>query len=225
MSFSFVGQRTPHQKLGMLMGEVARMGDKRHDPTLEHMTEIAREFDVKAYSGGWVNLQNWADLNVAPSVVSAFTTTTALLNPAPRPFVPANSVNIGTRFRLRCWGSLTNTGAYSFTIGMAWNGTGGTPIIASAAQTPATGPLPFWFEAEATVLQIGAASTASIIAQGMAWGVNATATTTVLVPATAPTALSSTFATTAAWNLTANGTWATSQAGITCYGHTVEQLN
>lgn len=223
----FLRRRTTVEKIERLLVK-AGSSYKFHDPALQDMAGIAHDLDAKAYAGGWVQLQNWNDLGIAPSSVNTFTTTTCILSPAPRAFIPANSVSIGTRFRMRCWGSIQSAaGTATFTIGTAWNGTGGTPIIASATQTPATGPLPFWYEAELTVLQIGAASTASIIGQGMAWGLGATPATSVLVPATAPTAVSTTFATTAAWNLTANSVCSASSAtnAFVTYGHSVEQLN
>ena len=225
---NLIRRRTPQQKLERLYLEVARLGGKRHDPTLEHMSEIAAELDATNYAGGWVNLLNWQDLNVAPASVNTFTTTTCILSPAPRPYIPANSVAIGTRFRMRTWGSIASAaGTATFTIGTAFNGTGGTPIMASAAQTPATGPLPFWYEAELTVLQIGAASTASIIGQGLCHGLGATPATAILVPATAPTALATTFFTTSAWNLTPNSVCSSGVSGnaFVTYGMTVEQLN
>lgn len=233
----FIHRRTTEETVARLIEKAARIAsakgtllgfaDPRSDPALRDMAGLAYDLGAKAYAGGWVQLQNWQDLGIGPASVNSFTTTTCILSPAPRPFIPANSVQIGTRFRLRAWGSIANSGSTTFTIGVAWNGTGGTPIIASATGTPGAGPLPFWFEAELTVLQIGAASTASIIGQGIALGLTATPTTPVLVPATAPTALSTTFATTAAWNLTANSVCGSSAAGnaFVTYGHTVEQLN
>ncbi len=208
--------------------QLSKMSHRFFDKRLAEMAELSAELGAKNYVGGFVNLANYSDLQQAPAVCSAFSTTAAIQNPAPRPFIGANTVSVGTRFRVRAWGSITNTGGYTLTLGLAFNGvpgTGGTPICASGAGTPATGPLPFWVEFEATILQVGAASTASIIAQGLGYGMTATPATAVLIPATAPTALATTFFTTSPWNLTVNGVWGTSQAGITCYGHAVEQYN
>lgn len=201
--------------------EVARF----HDPRIAEMAEIARDLDATAYAGGWVNLLNWQDDAAAPVAVNTFTTSTCIASPTPRPFIPANSLSIGTQLRVRAWGTVSSVaGTATTTLGLALNGTGGTVVCASAAQTPAITTVFTWLATfDATVLTIG--SSGSIIAGGWALGLNATPATPILIPASAPSAV--TVNTTQANSLTVNATWSTSNAAntYTTYGFTVEQLN
>jgi hypothetical protein len=199
------------------------------DRTIEHMAELAEASNAKALAGGWVQMANYPFVNVAPVQVNTFTTTTNLMSPAPQPYLPAGTINVGTRFRVRAWGAIQSAaGTATFTFGLAIGTTlPGTPICAGAAGTPTTGPLPLWLEFEATCLVAGAASTASIIAQGIQLGGTSTPTTPVLLPATAPTALAATWTTTAANAITVNSVCSVSSGtnGILLYGASVEQLN
>lgn len=213
------------EKIGRGLGLISG-GRQFHDRDIERMAELAHDLDATSYAGGWVQMINWPFLNVAPVAVNTFTTTQTIMSPSPQPYIPANSMNVGTRFRVRAWGSIASVaGTATTTIGLSI--TGPSVICASANQTPATGPLPWWFEGEVTVLVAGAASTASIIGQGIAFGLGATPATCVLVPATAPTAVTTTWATTVANAITVNGVWSVSNAGnsYTTYGASVEQLN
>jgi hypothetical protein len=218
-------RRSPHEKLERLLIQAARFDEGRSDPTIRNMAEIAAELDAKSYAGGWVNLLNWQDLNTAPAAVNTFTTTTCIASPTPRAFIPANSLALGTRLRMRSWGSLSSVaGTATTTIGAALNGTGGTVICVSAAQTPATTTVfTWWAEFEFTVMAVGASPT--IIGGGNALGLNATPTTVIIIPASAPAAVA--FVQTQANSITPNATWSASSASntYTTYGYTVEQLN
>jgi hypothetical protein len=211
--------------------DLSKLTSRFHDKTLGEMAEVAAQVEAKAYAGGWVQMANWGTTNYVPAVSASLTTASpgTILLPAANPpdaFLPANSLHLHTQLRMRVWGSITNSGAFTFALAGCIGVVGTTTaIIASATGTPATGPLPFWFESEYTVLQIGAAATSSIIGQGLAWGITATPATTVLVPATAPTALAATWSTQNANALVPTGWWGTAQAGITVYGYSVEQLN
>lgn len=196
-----------------------------HDPEVAKLAKVARDLSAQNYSGGWVNLCNYGDMETVPAAVNTFTTTTCIVSPAPRPFIPANSVNIGTRFRIRGWGTVSSVaGTATTTIGIAIGGTGGTVISASANQTPATTTVfTWWAEFEAIVLTVGPSGT--IIGGGWALGLNATPTTAILIPASAPASV--TMNTTVANSITINAVWSTSSASntYTCYGGSVEQLN
>jgi hypothetical protein len=203
-----------------LTGKVGRV-----DPDLERMMEVAHDLDARSYSGGWVQLLNYQDLETVAAAVNTFTTTTCIVSPTPRAFIPANSVSIGTQFRIRGWGTVSSAaGTATTTIGIALNGTAGTVICASAAQTPATTTVfTIWLEFHATVLTVGSSGT--IIGGGIAHGMNATPTTPILIPATAPASV--TMNTTQANSITVNATWSASSGSntYTLYAFSCEQLN
>ncbi len=209
--------------------QFAKIRSRFHDKELANLAELAYDLEAKQYALGFVQVLNYPFLNVAPVAVNSFTSTTSLMSPAPTPYIPANAINVGTRFRMRCWGSIASAaGTATFTFGASIGNTlPGTAVCAGAAGTPATGPLPLWLEFELTCLVTGAASTASIIGQGIQLGGTATPTTPVLLPATAPTALVTTWATTNANAITPASVCSVSAAGnsVLLYGATVEQLN
>lgn len=197
-----------------------------HDKEIEQMAAIAADLGASAYAGGWVQLVNWADEPYVPAAVNNFTTA-CIISQLPRAFIPANSVVLGTRFRIRAWGSYGITATPTIILGLGINPTtssAGTSVCASASQSPTAGTVnSWWAEFEATITAVG--SSGAIFGMGMAWGFNATATTAILIPAATPT--SATFNTTQANSLALYATWSSASASntLTTYGFTVEQLN
>jgi len=198
-----------------------------HDPSIERMAEIAHDLNATMYSGGWVNLLNFdsPEQDTAVTPKNTFTTMADICNPQ-RPFIPANSVKTGTIFRIMAWGTVGSAaGTATTTMGLYLNGAAaGTQLAVTAAQTPATSTVNCWnMDTQARVVSIGAAGT--IVTIGDVMGINATATTGVLMPATLPAAAA--FNTTQANSITIAASWSVSAAGNTysVHGFTVEQLN
>lgn len=198
-----------------------------HDPGTAAMADVARSLDARAYSGGWVQLLNYdsPEQSTYPQIKNTYTAIADIMPPQ-RPFIPANSVKVGSIFEVNAWGTITSVaGTATFVLSLMLNGSAGTLLGATAAQTPATTTIfPWHFRAFVTVLTIGAAGTCS--ASGVAWGLGAATTSAVLLPATgAP--ISAAIATTATNNITLAGTWSVSNAGnsTSVYGYHVLQLN
>jgi hypothetical protein len=210
------------------------------DADIERMANIAADIDARSYSGGWVNLLNYATATVVPTSVNTFTTITAVVSPFPDSFIPANSLHIGTRLRMRAFGTIQSAaGTATFTLvptfgATAGAGNGGTGIMGSTPAGTAggaTGTLGFFMDYDATVQVIGAASTAQIIGMGFAVGINATIGNVSLIQGaagiTTPTALATIFTTTAAQSFVPCSVCSSSSAtnAFLTYGFSVEQLN
>lgn len=200
---------------------------KFHDPELARMAEIAAELDAESYSGGWVQLLNWTDpeQGAAVSAKNTFTTIQDICNPQ-RPFIPANSLSVGTILRINALGTVGSAaGTATTTMALYLNGAAaGTQIAVTASETPATSTVNIWqLNAYAVILTIGSAGTMQTM--GQVTGLNATQATNIMFPATLPAAAA--VNTTQANSMTVAASWGTSAAGNTysVYVFTVEQLN
>lgn len=201
---------------------------KLHDPKLERMAAVARDLNAKMYPGGWVQLINpYNPEQDAPyPLVKNTYTTIADIMPPQRKFIAANTLNKGVQFHVHAWGTITSVaGTATFVMSLMLNGSAGTLLGATAAQTPATTTIfPWHLDAWGTVLTIGSAGT--IVFGGAAWGLGTATTSAILLPATgAP--ISAAIDTTAANSITLAGTWSVSNAGnsTSVYGYDVFQNN
>lgn len=202
-----------------------------NDPELKAAAEIARRYEadtgqkVKAYAAGWPQLVNWNTCGADSASNNTFTTIINI-GPTQQPNIPANSTNPagsssapsdGTLFKIEAFGIIGSAaGTATTTLGLNANGGAraaagsGTAIAISASQTPATSTVLTWqYYHHLSVISVGGAGT--IQGSGHAIGINATASTVVLIPATQ--AAAATWVSTQANYFNLVATWNTSAAG------------
>lgn len=193
----------------------AALGHTFAEPELANMAKVATDLGAMMYPGGWVQLMNWANLGNYPAPAKNTYTSIADITATSEvnaPCLPALSLKVGAQLHIVTWGtSGSAAGTATTTIGHYLNGAAsGTQMSISASQTPATSTVNNWrLESYAVVSAIGSSGT--ILTSGILLGLNATATTNVLVPTTQPSAAAintennNGITTAASWSLSAAG--------------------
>lgn len=138
---------------------------------------------------------------------------------------PANYLQAGQQFRLRCRGILSNTGTPTLVLGVYLGGVAGVALAATGALATASGlsSAPFLLDCDLRVESTGSAG--AIRALGAVTGPYGAAPT--LIPSSAPGGNSVAVNTGVAQVLTVGATWGTASASnsIQAVMFTVERLN
>ena len=201
-----------------------------NDPELARLARLAESLGAKAYDGGWPKLMNWKEQALAITSNASYTTIINI-GATQTPNIPANTLVVGSHLRVRGWGTVGSAaGTATMTLGLMLNGGAngaagaGTALAVTASQTPATSTANNWFlDAECIVITVGTGGTIQTL--GTVIGLNATASTPVLMPASQVAA--ATLNTTVANYINLTSTYSVSAAGntITVNGFSVELLN
>jgi len=182
-------------------------------------------------------VQTLATQRSAGTLFNAYTTAKSIINQTDLVPIPGNYMQVGTKFRIKSWGGLSNIvttpGTVTFQIMM-----GSIAVWSSGAiqmTTTANTLTPYKFEATIRLDSIGTGTSAKFIGEGftsalnltIGAGANPTVTDTgIVVPVTSP-AVGTGFDSTVTNNLDfwVGFSISNSGNGIQSYDYTVEQLN
>lgn len=153
-----------------------------------------------------------------PGAALVSSTTLTDISPAPQVTLPALTANmVGSRFRLKAFGSFSTTSTPTLLIGFYWGGVAGTALATSGAVTTASGASNYPWNAD-LLMEVRSTGTGGTImcAGSVNLGSSLTAFSGVPIPSTALATV--TVDTTTAKALTVGAQWGTSSASntITC---------
>lgn len=173
--------------------------------------------------------QYWAapipSLHVAAGAPYANLNTIADVSPTPNIVLPANFLDLGSRVRLKAYGTFSNTSTPTLILGFYYGGVAGVALAATTAITTTTGATnwPWRLELEGHVRSLGTSGT--LMCSGKVYiPTSLTAWTLRPIPETALATV--TIDTTAAKAITVGATWGTANASntLTCHEMTCEVL-